>query len=73
MSASKARKELFAKQIASKKAYEVDFMEAKYGVPKTTTWEIINKVGFSRTRMYEELRKLNYPVPPKRRRNNEND
>jgi hypothetical protein len=68
MADSKAKKELYARQIEEKRKSEVEYMNVQYGVPKALTWEIINKVGHSRAKIYEELRKLKYPVPPQRTR-----
>jgi hypothetical protein len=68
MADSKARKELYARQIAEKRKSEVEFMNLQYGVPESLTWQIIKAVGHSRARIYEELRKLNFPVPPPRKK-----
>ncbi|HEX8334892.1 MAG TPA: hypothetical protein VF622_19865, partial [Segetibacter sp.] len=65
---SKAKKELYARQIAEKRKSEVEYMNVQYGVPETLTWKIINTVGHSRAKIYEELRKLKFPVPPPRTR-----
>jgi hypothetical protein len=68
MADSKAKKELYARQIVEKRKSEVEYMKVQYGVPETVTWDIINTVGHSRAKIYEELRKLKYPVPPQRTR-----
>ena len=72
MADSRAKKELYAKQIANKKKVEVEYMSVQYGVPESVTWDIINRVGHSRARVYEELRKLQYPVPPKWKKPSDN-
>lgn len=55
-----------AKLIATKEKYEIEYMKETYGVPKKVTTEIVSNVGHSRARVYEQLRKLGYKVPPKR-------
>jgi hypothetical protein len=67
MAHSRAKKELYERQIAEKRKSEVNYMNLQYGVPETLMWQIINTVGHSRARIYEELRKLKYPVPPPRK------
>jgi DNA-binding NtrC family response regulator len=56
-----------AKRISAREEYELNYLKQAYGVPKKVTAEIIKQVGTSRTKVYEELRKRNYPVPPKRK------
>jgi hypothetical protein len=67
MANSAARKALYERQIAEKRRSEVQYMNVQYGVPEALMWQIINAVGHSRARIYEELRKLKYPVPPPRK------
>lgn len=54
------------KLIAAKQQHEINYMKTEYGVPKKVTEEVIKEVGHSRAAVYAELRKKDYPVPPKR-------
>lgn len=54
------------KLVAAKQDHEMNYLKSAYGVPKKVSKEVIAKVGRSRTKVYDELRKLGYPMPKKR-------
>lgn len=53
-------------QLISKQKHEVEFIHARYKVPKKVIREVIDEVGISRAKVYDVLRLWGYDMPVKR-------